>query len=265
MTDQQIPQLRLRVFAGPNGSGKSTVIKAIRETRVQENIKLDIGTYINADDIAQCLSISAFSFKEYGIKCTTTELLTFARSSGLLSEEFREDAFSNSFNIEGDRLNITNATNLNRLAQLIARYLRHAMIATKKRFSFETVFSHESNLEDMRKAARAGYKVYLYFVGTESPAINEYRVQLRVREGGHDVPADRIWARYKRSMELLYDAAEIAYQAFFFDNSINDVPYKLVGHFKKSGDHKQWDDIDQEEISLWFKKYYLAKTDKPQS
>jgi predicted ABC-type ATPase len=47
-------ELRLRVFAGPNGSGKSTIIEDIRNTKVG-GYNVDLGTYINADDIAQAL------------------------------------------------------------------------------------------------------------------------------------------------------------------------------------------------------------------
>ncbi len=79
------------------------------------------------------------------------------------------------------------------------------MLKRQRRFSFETVFSHPSNLDTMRQAVNAGYKVYLYFVSTESPAINKYRVQLRVAQNGHDVPGDKIESRYYRSMELLYE------------------------------------------------------------
>jgi predicted ABC-type ATPase len=35
---------QLHVFAGPNGSGKSTIISDLRK-------KLDLGVYINADDL----------------------------------------------------------------------------------------------------------------------------------------------------------------------------------------------------------------------
>ncbi|MEO6151511.1 MAG: hypothetical protein ABIP28_15175 [Mucilaginibacter sp.] len=63
MAEQTSPQLRLRVFAGPNGSGKSTVIKKIRETQVYDN-KLDIGIYINADDIAKKIKQGGFTFTD---------------------------------------------------------------------------------------------------------------------------------------------------------------------------------------------------------
>ena len=256
MSEQIAPQLRLRVFAGPNGSGKSTVIKRIRETEVDENIKLDVGVYINADDIAQNLKTDQFSFQPYDVDCTLTDLIVFGKTSGLLSDDFSAKQFSKSIEISGRKLTLTIAEYLDRVAQIIARFLRHAFIAVKRRFSFETVFSHESNLDDMRLAAEAGYKVYLYFVGTESPEINKFRVALRVKEGGHHVPADRIEKRYLRSMQLLKDAADIAYQGYFFDNSINNEPYRLVGHFKMVAGEKEWDAIPDDEVAIWFKKYY---------
>src|SRR5690606_36638714 len=93
----------------------------------------------------------------------------------------------------------------------------------------------------MRRAAEKGYKVYLYFVCTESPEINKYRVKLRVANGGHDVPEDKIESRYYRSLSLLYTAAQIAYQAYFFDNSMHGEPYRLIAHFKVADGQKVWD------------------------
>lgn len=260
MTEQTPPQLRLRVFAGPNGSGKSTIIKKIRETEVNENLKLDIGVYINADDIAQLLKIGKFTFQTYNVKCTVAEVLDFAEKSGLLFGDFSRMELSKSIKINGFELELLILSSLDRVAQIIARFLRHLFIAAKRRFSFETVFSHESNLDDMRAAAEAGYKVYLYFVGTESPEINKYRVSLRVKEGGHHVPPERIEQRYYRSMELLKEATEISYQGYYFDNSRNDEPYRLVGHFKLVGGEKEWDAIPEDQVAIWFKKYYSNKS-----
>ncbi|MDQ7948394.1 MAG: hypothetical protein REI78_00990 [Pedobacter sp.] len=259
MIEDKSTQLRLRVFAGPNGSGKSTIINEIRETKIRENVKLDVGIYINADDIAQHLKKGDFSITPYQVGFCAEDLINFAQSQGLLFGSFNADQLQESFIIVGKKLKLLVQENLDRVAQIVARYLRHALIKARKRFSFETVFSHPSNLEDMRLALQQGYKVYLYFVGTESPEINKYRVALRTKKGGHNVPPERIEKRYDRSMELLYDAAEIAYQAFFFDNSIDNAPYRLVGHFKVVGGEKKWDALPEQQETFWFKKYYKNK------
>ena len=111
----------------------------------------------------------------------------------------------------------------------------------------------------MQRAAEAGYKVYLYFVSTEDPEINKFRVNFRITQKGHAVPEDKIENRYYRSLKLLYDAAEIAYQCFFFDNSVDDEPFKLVNHFKRNGTKKTWDTKNKRKFTVWFKKYYWDK------
>jgi len=62
----------------------------------------------------------------------------------------------------------------------------------------------------MKQAVEQGYKVYLYFVSTESPYINIFRVAARKAKGGHNVPEDKIISRYYRSLGLLADASQIA-------------------------------------------------------
>ena len=110
----------------------------------------------------------------------------------------------------------------------------------------------------MKNAAANGYKVYLYFVSTESPEINIYRVSLRTEKGGHDVPPETIRRRYYRSLDLMFDAAQIAYQAYFFDNS-GEEP-RLFAHFKKAkSGKKEWDKINKADVPEWFKQYYSKK------
>ncbi|MCE7070650.1 hypothetical protein LZG74_10070 [Dyadobacter sp. CY327] len=249
-------QLRLRVFAGPNGSGKSTVIKSIGTTLINGK-PLYLGIYVNADDIAVAIKNGQFDFSTYEIECSKEEILLFAATSGLLTASFNEDQIAKSFHIETNRLYLLAAQYAERLAQIIARLLREKLLLARKRFSFETVFSHESNLDIMRAAAEQGYKVYLYFVSTEDPEINKYRVALRVRKNGHNVPSDRIESRYYRSLQLVKQASELAYQAFFFDNSIDNEPYKLVGHFKRVGAEKIWYPTNINDTSNWFRKYCI--------
>jgi predicted ABC-type ATPase len=251
---------RLRVFAGPNGSGKSTIIEAVKKHRVK-GIPVDFGIYINADDIARALRLNKFHFSSYTINASEQEFINVVVNSGLTNQNFPENEFLKSFNWKGNKLLLTHQKYSEILAQAIADFLRKKLLAQRKKFSFETVFSHKSKLEIMRQAATAGYKVYLYFVCTESPEINKFRVkQVRVKEGGHDVPEDKIESRYFRSLELLFDAAQIAYQAYFFDNS--DDEFNLIAHFKKIKGEKRWDVVDESKIPQWFLKYYSAKVKK---
>lgn len=249
-------ELRLRVFAGPNGSGKSAIVNEVRQTKVN-GYPLDIGMFINADDIGKALSEGSFSFKNFDIEFSKKSLLNFADSSGLLDNHFDFEDLKSSITLYDGIVKLKDAVHSERVAQIIARYLRELMLSSKKRFSFETVFSHDSNIDFMRRAQEAGYKVYLYYVATENPEINKYRVALRVAKGGHNVPEDKIVDRYYRSLNFLFEAAEVAYQSYFFDNS-KRAP-KLVNHFKVIGDEKVWDTRNSRWFPFWFKKYYWSK------
>lgn len=150
-----------------------------------------------------------------------------------------------------------------RLAQIIADYLRKKLLSENRKFSFETVFSHSSKLEIMQQARDAGYKVYLYFVSTEDPEINKYRVKkVRVAEGGHDVPEGKIENRYYRSLGYLYEAAQLTYQTYFFDNSRDGKGFHLFAHFKSVKGSKKWGDINKSIVPRWFVKYYSQKVKK---
>lgn len=211
---------RLRVFAGPNGSGKSTVINFIRHTKVGSR-NLDFGVYINADELAKLLLADGVSLKSYSVDISRAKIIKYAVQSGLLIKPFTPKVFNKSFVITRKGFVVLrNRDYAERFAQLLALVLREELLLSGKKLSIETVFSHSGKVDFMRRAKEAGYKVYLYFVATESPELNKYRVRLRVHQGGHDVPDDKIESRYFRSLELMRPALEQCYRAYFFDNSV---------------------------------------------
>ena len=106
-----------------------------------------------------------------------------------------------------------------RQAQIIADSRREACIEAKRSFSFETVMSHPSKVDILVRAKAAGFFVQLCFVGTDDPQTNIERVALRVAQGGHDVPTDRIAPRWNRTMALLGEAIKASDRSFLFDNS----------------------------------------------
>jgi predicted ABC-type ATPase len=259
--------LRLRVFAGPNGSGKSTIIHALRSREFNAK-PLDFGVYVNADDIAKALAAKTFRFEPYEVTATKEDFVKIAIESGLIKEDFIQQQFLTSFKFEDDTLLMEDSGSCERIAQILADYLRKKLVAAKRKFSFETVFSHESKLDIMKIAAEAGYKVYLYFVSTESADVNKYRVGVRVKEGGHNVPQDKIFSRYTRSLEFLHEAAQLTYQTFFFDNSNpldEDQEFKPFAQFRVKDGKKDWTMSSQNSNDLprWFIKYYYDKIKQP--
>ena len=104
-------------------------------------------------------------------------------------------------------------------AQGLADLARERCLAERISFSVETVMSHPSKLEFMARARDAGYVVELFFVCTSDPEINAVRVRHRVHFGGHDVPVDRIKARYGRTLDLLPRAAVLSRRVRLFDNT----------------------------------------------
>jgi predicted ABC-type ATPase len=174
---------QLLIVAGPNGSGKTTIMRHLRDRQ-----GIDLGEYINADDLAAAMEPSP------------------------------------------DR---------DALAQRIAADRRAACMARGVNFSFETVMSHESRLEELRVARTRGYRITLVFVGTADPRINIDRVAQRVEEGGHDVSKDRIVARYARTMALLADAVALAHRALIFDNSTPWRGHVLLAHSSEDDDGRK--------------------------
>ena len=119
-------------------------------------------------------------------------------------------------------------------AQAIADFKRDTCLQRRESFSFETVLSHQSKIDVMIRGHQAGYDVTLYFVATSDAEINVRRVENRVAKGGHDVPHERIRARYARSLAYLVHAALVAQRTVVFDNSalVGNSPHATVVNVK---------------------------------
>jgi len=74
------------------------------------------------------------------------------------------------------------------------------MIARQASFITEAVFSDPvgAKVQALREAQAAGYAVVMIFICVESAELSALRVETRVAAGGHDVPKDKIAARYER-------------------------------------------------------------------
>jgi len=96
-------------------------------------------------------------------------------------------------------------------------------VALGRSFSFETVLSTENKLSFIKDAKAKNYFVTAIYVVTSDYNINLKRIAERVRQGGHNVPSDKVISRYERSMNLMFDVIMTADEALIYDNS-GDVP-----------------------------------------
>ena len=114
-------------------------------------------------------------------------------------------------------------------AARIAEERRRDFLKQGKSFVTESVFSHPSKLALVRDAKAAGFRVVLFHISVREPTLSVARVAERVREGGHDVPTDKIRERYRRSAPLIRQAALLADVAHVYDNSsLNQPPRRVL-------------------------------------
>jgi predicted ABC-type ATPase len=95
-------------------------------------------------------------------------------------------------------------------------------------FAFETVFATNTIPSFLKTAKEKGYEITLHYVSTESTDINISRVADRVRDGGHDVPKEKIIERYSKSISILPNLLEFVDTAYIYDNSENKIRAFLV-------------------------------------
>ncbi len=117
----------------------------------------------------------------------------------------------------------------------LAGQLRETLITQRESFVFETVLSDPvgDKLEFLRKAGTEhGYAVVLCFIGVDSVERSQERVAMRVLQGGHDVPDEKLSSRFARTMANLTRAIRSLPTVLVFDNSDLAQPFRLVADFR---------------------------------
>lgn len=244
-------QKRLRVFAGPNGSGKSTIINIVREHAI------DLGIYVNADDIKKEIQENDFlNLEPFCLKVQDSDLKDELNRSSFFVNENQKSELSEILSIQDNKLYCLNKEHLDLIATFVADFIRNKLLGNCKKISFETVMSHPSKLDFIRKASDMGYKTYLYFVSLENPELNKERVKARVKLQGHDVPDDKIESRYYRTMDLLFESLKIIDKTYLFDNSGSKSV--LFAECSKS----EIEIIEPDKVPQWFFSYVLNKIEQ---
>jgi predicted ABC-type ATPase len=197
------------MIGGPNGSGKTTLFKFLRRSYA-----FSFGHCQNPDDVELQLRKRGLDLHTLGIKPDLPALKAFLASHPLAQAEWQK-----SIRIVGNVVRVSRGTSVGYLAAVLCDFVRRQWLLSRETFSFETVMSSPDKIELLRSARAAGYRSYLYFVCTESFAVNFERVAVRKALGGHGVPREKIEQRYHRSLSLLGEAVSLCNRAFLFDNT----------------------------------------------
>jgi predicted ABC-type ATPase len=101
---------------------------------------------------------------------------------------------------------------------------------------FETVFSDpiRAKLDFLIAAVGAGYNVILCFIGISGSEISEERVAIRLSQGGHDVPSQKLVSRFPRTLVNLQAAIEVLPVVLVYDNERLDFPFRKVAEFQSA-------------------------------
>jgi predicted ABC-type ATPase len=87
-------------------------------------------------------------------------------------------------------------------------------------FGFESTLSGKTHLNLIRRLKARGYAVHIFFLWVASPEVSLSRIENRVREGGHDVPAPVVRRRFTRCIRnFLLHYRPLADSWMLFDNS----------------------------------------------
>ena len=111
--------------------------------------------------------------------------------------------------------------------------LRSELVNQRESFIFETVFSDPvgDKLAFLKRSVQSGYAVVLCFVGIADADTSEQRVKMRVSQGGHDVPAEKLVERFPRTLANLAAAIRELPCVLVFDNDSLRAPFRHVATY----------------------------------
>ena len=120
-------------------------------------------------------------------------------------------------------------------AASVANSIRRELVKRRESFIFETVFSDPvgDKVKFLKKAAESGYTVVLCYIGISGPEVSEERVAMRVSQGGHDVPSDKLQSRFARTIDNLRMAIQRLPHVLIYDNDDLTNPYQQVAVFEQ--------------------------------
>lgn len=101
------------------------------------------------------------------------------------------------------------------------------LIKTGVDFALETTLSTRSYAKLIKESNKHDYHVTLVYFWLSSENLAVRRVEVRVREGGHNIPENVIRRRYKKGLANFFNLFQpLVHNWMFIDNSNGD--YKIM-------------------------------------
>lgn len=116
-------------------------------------------------------------------------------------------------------------------AAALAEQARDLAVSSRRSFVAETVFSHPSKIDLIRRAQAAGYLVFLHVILVPEE-LTVQRTRLRAEQGGHSVPQDKVHERYRRLWGNVEIAVPLADEAALYDNCSAARPFQVVARYQ---------------------------------
>ena len=112
----------------------------------------------------------------------------------------------------------------------VAATIRAALVARNESFVFETVLSDPigDKVAQLRGLAEKGFEVVMIFLEIPDAQESITRVSMRVSQGGHDVPDEKLRTRFKRTRANLRRAIEQLPHVIILDNTDLAHPFRHV-------------------------------------
>ena len=170
-------------------------------------------------------------------------IIALAGSNGSGKSTFYESYLSDAglrF-INADKLSASLGLSPYEAAEL-AMSVRRELVNQRESFIFETVLSDPvgEKVDQLASYAALGYAVVLIFIRIESADESSRRVAMRVCQGGHDVPDDKLRARFERTLANLQRAIERLPHVIVYSNDDLSNPYQLIAAYEngQAREHK---------------------------
>ena len=103
----------------------------------------------------------------------------------------------------------------------------HYLKETSQTFAVETTLTTRSYKNLILDARERGYSIVLMFFWLESQDLAIKRVEMRVREGGHNIPIDVIRRRYTNGLKNFFSIFKEAVDQWMLINNSSD-PYEVI-------------------------------------